>query len=292
MYQFFQRVAKLSIILMLAAGIFHPNAMAQKSSGINRNESRRVEYVSKTFAVNNGGVPNIVIETFDGRIAVHRWDKPEVKLTAVKSAQDDYEMRGISLKTDVSKGDILIAADFDKTFSREINFNGQKILSNSALAEIEVYVPRNVNLQASSGDGDIRLYGISGDLNLATKDGAIEVEKAQGRLRAITDDGQIDIKNFKGEATIVSGDGQINLDGRFTQLAARTKDGEISLALASDVNAFIETNSESVSNKDGLAIAETNDDSLRNVRRWRAGNGGETFKLSTEKGSIYLRRAN
>lgn len=277
---------------MLAAGVFHPKAMAQNSSGSNGSKSRRVENVSKTFAVNNSnGVPNIVIETFDGRISVHRWDKPEVKLTALKSAQDDYEMRGISLKTSAAKNDIIIAADFDKTFSREINFNGQKVLSNSAAAEIEVYVPRNANLQASSGDGDIRLEDISGDLNLTTKDGAIEVENAQGRLRVNTDDGQIDIKNFKGEASVVSGDGQINLDGRFTQLAARTRDGGISLALASDVNAFIETNSESVSNKAGLIIAETNDDSLRNVRRWKAGNGGETFKLITEKGSIYLRRA-
>lgn len=295
MYQFFQRAILLSTILLLVAAIFHQDAMAQKSNDIKQNESRRVEYVSKTFAVDRGIVPNIVIKTFDGRISVHRWDKSEVKLTAVKSAQDDYEMRGISLKTDVSKGDILIAAAFDKSFNREINFNGQMISSNSAAAEFEVYVPHNVNLQAASGDGDIRLNGISGDLNLTTEDGEIQIENAEGRLRVVTDDGQIDIKNFQGAADVSSGDGQINLDGRFTQLAAQTKDGEISLALASDVNAFIETTSESVllsaKSKAGFIVAETNKVSLGNVRRWRAGNGGETFKLSTEKGSIYLRRA-
>ena len=294
MYQFFQRVAKLSIILLLltVAGIFNWNAAAQNLSGVNRNEPRAVEYVSKTFAVNSEiGVPNIVIKTFDGRISVHRWDTPEVKLTAVKSAQDEYEMRGITLKTDTSKGDILIAADFDKAFSREINYKGQKVLSNSASAEFEVYAPRNVNLHASSGDGDIRIDGVTGDLDLTTKDGAVEVSNAQGRLRLETDDGQIDVKNFNGEATVMSGDGQINLDGRFTQLAARTKDGEISLTLSSGVNAFIETISESVSNKAGLTVADNNNDSPQNVRRWKVGSGGETFKLSTEKGSIYLRRA-
>ncbi len=242
MYQFFQRVAKLSIILLLAAGVFHPKATAQNLSDTNHNQSRRVENVTKTFAVNsNDGVPIIVVKTFDGRISVHRWDTPEVKLTAVKSARDDYEMRGINLKTDVSKGEILIAADFDKAFSREINYNGQKVLSNSAAAEFEVYVPRNANLHASSGDGDIRIDGVTGDLDLTTKDGAVEVSNAQGRLRLETDDGQIDVKNFNGEATVISGDGQINLDGRFTQLSARTKDGAISLALSSGVNALIET---------------------------------------------------
>lgn len=245
--------------------------------------------VSKTFPV--GGVPRVRVETFDGSITVRTWDKPEVALITIKRARDEWEMRGINLRAEQNGSEVFVSASFDKAFSREATFNGQRVLSNSASADLEVYVPRNVNLHATSGDGGIRAEGMTGDLKLRTEDGSIEASNVHSRLQARTDDGQIDITDFEGEADARTNDGPINLAGRFTQLKAWTKDGEISLTLPVDVNATIETRAGLVSNRDGVATAESVGNSSPNVKHWRVGNGGSTFELGTEKGSIYLRRA-
>ena len=253
-------------------------------------EPRRVEQrVSKTFTVS--GVPRVRLETFDGNITVRAWDKSEVTFNFAKSAQDEHEMRGISLRADEGGGEVRATATFDKAYSREQTFNGRRVLSNGASVELEVYVPRNVNLYAASGDGGISAEGVIGELDLRAKDGPIEVSNARASLRAGTGDGAIAIKNFYGDADAHTADGPISLSGHFTQLVARTEDGEISLALPAGTNATIETSAESVSNKDGVATAEIVKGSSPNVRRWRVGGGGNTFKLSTRKGSIYVRRA-
>jgi Putative adhesin len=246
-----------------------------------------VERESKSFPVS--GVPSVRVKTFDGAITVRGWNQEEVKLLIIKSAHDEREARGITVRAEQQGREILITADFDKSYSREITMNGARVLSNSAQVDIEIYVPRRVNLRALSGDNGMRVEGIEGEVELRTKDGAIVVKDAAGSLRVSTGDGQIEITNFDGEAEAQTGDGPIKLAGRFTQVVARTEDGEISLTLAAGTNAIIETNSNHVFNRDQLAVEEAGDGSSGRVRRWRIGSGGGVFKLHTDEGSVELR---
>lgn len=284
-----RKLMALSALAVLFGCLLLPGSAAQGQHPTADGARLREVDESKTFHVS--GVPRVVIETFDGSITIHGWDRPEVMFAAVKLARDDQEMRGISLRSEQSGGRVLINASFNSAFGREVTFNGHRVLSNSASAELEVYVPRKVYLQASSGDGRISVESVAGELDLFAKDGTVEASNVSGSLRVRTCDGRIDINNFDGAADVRSDDGPLNLEGRFTKLEARTKDGEISLELRTDVNATIETRAELVSNQDGVAVAEGVRDSRRNVRRWKVGAGGNTFELSTEKGSIYLRRS-
>ena len=246
---------------------------------------------SKSFAAT--GTPRVRVETFDGYVTVRAWDKPEVSLTAFKRASDEHEMKGIKLRAEQSGGEIVLAAEFDKSFARAVRKEGERVVAFTSGASVsyELFVPRKAVVRASTGDGRLIVEGVNGELELRTGDGPIQVTGGRGRLHAETGDGRINVSDFDGEAEARTGDGRISLDGRFTRLDARTGDGSISLALPTGTNATLETNAESVFN-DGLAVAEGEDSqsATRRVRRWRIGQGGNLFSLHTGDGQIFLRQ--
>jgi DUF4097 and DUF4098 domain-containing protein YvlB len=244
---------------------------------------------SNTYQVS--GSPRVRVETFDGAVTVHAWDKNEVSYTATKRAFDEKEMKGVTVQAQGGGGnEVTLRALFDKTFAHSYHEHDGRVTSYSSNADVEfdLYVPRNASLFISSGDGRLRVEGVNGEFELHTGDGTIDVTGSRGRLRAETGDGRIRVEDFDGDADARTGDGRISLDGNFRSLSARTGDGTISLSLPEGSNATIETNAESVSN-DGVAVAETPDAENR-VRRWRIGGGGQTFTLHTGDGRIILRR--
>lgn len=260
-----------------------------KGRVIVRDDSRRqIERESKTLAVT--GTPRVRLESFDGAIYVHAWDKSEVQYTATKRASDEREMKGIKLQAQGGGSDVTIRAEFDKSFARAYETRNGRVTSfvSNASTELDVYVPRNSTLFVSTGDGRLRVDGVSGELELRTGDGSIDVTGARGRLRAETGDGSVRVENFEGYAEARTGDGRITLDGNFKSLAARTGDGTISLTLPEGANATVETDSESVFN-DGVAVAESPNDAR--IRRWRIGSGSsQVISLRTGDGNIVLRR--
>ncbi|MET0625946.1 MAG: DUF4097 family beta strand repeat-containing protein [Pyrinomonadaceae bacterium] len=242
---------------------------------------------SKSYPVS--GAPRVRVETFDGAINVHAWDKPEVMYTAVKRATDERELQGIKLTAEAAGGEVKLRAEFDKSFAHVYREQGGRVTtySSNASAEFDLYVPRNSTLFVSTGDGRLRVDGVTGELDIRTGDGPIDVTGARGKLRAETGDGRIRIDNFDGDADTRTGDGRITLDGNFRSLSARTGDGTISLTLPEGANATVETNASSVFN-DGVAVAETEGEAR--VRRWRVGSGGQVLTLRTGEGQIILRR--
>ncbi len=112
---------KLTALLLFVTGIMCRNTSAQNLNQNKDDAHRRIERISKSFVVS--GTPRVAIETFDGRITIHGWDKPTVMFTALKKAQDEREMSGIGLDAKQDGSEISIAAGFDKAFSREMIIN-------------------------------------------------------------------------------------------------------------------------------------------------------------------------
>ena len=247
---------------------------------------------SKNFQTS--GAPRLSVQTFDGHVTVRAWDRNEVSYTAFKRAHGEREMRGITLRADQSGQEITLSAEFDKSFAEEVRKAGDRVVSFSTGASVnyEIFVPRNASVRATTGDGRMSVEGVSGELVLRTGDGSVDVTGGRGRLSVQTGDGRINVSGYEGEVEARTGDGRIALDGRFARLSALTGAGSIQLSLPRDLNAVVETDSESVIN-DGLASEEGGDAAGtegRRVRRWRVGRGGErTFTLRTGDGRIVLR---
>jgi DUF4097 and DUF4098 domain-containing protein YvlB len=248
---------------------------------------RLVERESKSFNVS--GVPRVVLHTFDGSINIQPSNEATVRFSAVKRARDEQAMRGIRLRAEQTGNTVNIIAEFDQTLARNNSESG-----TGAAVALDVWVPRNANVQVKSGDGRLRLNGIEGEIELHTGDGSVDVTESRGRLRVETGDGRVRVAGFDGDATVQTGDGRISLEGRFTKLSARTGDGAITLALPAGVNARIETDSERVINDLSAVAEEAEADTEtpeRRVRHWRVGSGaGSQITLRTGDGQIFLRR--
>jgi len=227
---------------------------------------------TRTFAVN--GSPRVTINTFDGRVTVHGWDKPEVTYTAVKGSHDEEGLKGISIEAQQQGEAISIVAKTEDEENSTVSF--------------DVYVPRQSSLHVSSNDGALNLEGVTGQITLRSGDGPIEVANGGGELQVNTGDGVIRVIKFDGQVDARTGDGAINLDGNFNSLSARTGDGTISLTVPAGSSFTIETNAPDEISNEGFVVAEDITPSPR-VKRWKIGNGGKVFVLKTGEGKILLR---
>lgn len=227
---------------------------------------------TKTFAVS--GSPRVNINTFDGHVIIHGWDKQEVTYHATKGAHDENSLKEISIQTQQQGNTISITANNNELQHGSVNF--------------DVYVPRQSSLHVSSGDGALNLEGVSGQITLRSGDGPIEVANGGGQLQVNTGDGLVRVIKFDGQVDARTGDGAIDLDGNFNSLSARTGDGTISLSVPAGSSFTIETNAPDDISNEGFNVAEDITPSPR-VKRWRIGNGGRIFVLKTGDGKILLR---
>jgi DUF4097 and DUF4098 domain-containing protein YvlB len=227
---------------------------------------------SKTFAVS--GSPRVTINTFDGHVTIHGWDKPEVTYNATKGSHDENSLKEITIQAQQTGSAITITANNNDQQYGSVNF--------------DVYVPRQSSLHVSSGDGALNLEGVTGQITLRSGDGPIEVANGGGQLQVNTGDGVIRVIKFEGQVDARTGDGEIALDGNFNSLSARTGDGQISLTVPAGSSFTIETNAPDDISNEGFNVAEDITPSPR-VKRWRIGNGGKVFILKTGDGKILLR---
>jgi len=245
--------------------------VVRRSSGEVYND-RVTAKESRSFAVS--GSPRVTINTFDGQVTIHGWDKPEVMYNATKGAPDENSLKEITIQAQQTGGVITITANNNDQQYGSVNF--------------DVYVPRKSSLHVSSGDGALNLDGVSGQITLRSGDGPIEVANGGGELQVNTGDGVIRVIKFEGQVDARTGDGEIALDGNFNSLSARTGDGQISLTVPAGSSFTIETNAPDEISNEGFNVAEDVTPSPR-VKRWRIGNGGKIFVLKTGDGKILLR---
>lgn len=173
----------------------------------------RVERRVSTIPVN--GKPNLRIKAPGCSVRVTGNDSSEVKYTVTqiaRSRQDDT----IDVKENKSGNDIEIVIDAGNTSSRSV-------------ARIDVTVPKRSDLSIIT-DGEIRVTGVTGTLDLKGEDGAVSVIDTEGSLKVSAADGMIRLVGVKGSASVSTEDGPISLDGRFESLDARSGDGSIPYA--------------------------------------------------------------
>ena len=226
---------------------------------------------TKSFPVTGSARVNVI--TYDGAIVVHGWDKSEVMYKADKRTSDEQEANEIAVKGEQQGSNISVIASSP---------------AGHGTTNLEVFVPRNVSLNVSSGDGQLTLDGVAGDLTLRTGDGSVQVANAGGQLKVNTGDGPIKVSSFNGQLEARTGDGPINLDGKFVALNARTGSGSVTLATTPDASFTLETDAEQVTNE-GLTMTEDLAPSPR-VKRWKIGKGGKVFVISTGDGRVLLRQ--
>jgi DUF4097 and DUF4098 domain-containing protein YvlB len=272
----------------------------------------------KTFTVT--GQPNIVLDTFDGAIELHSWDRAEVEVEIEKRAMEQALIDEMKVEAE-QQGDRIVVK---VTGPARAEFRGVTVgIHISPTARLRVAVPRNSNIEATSGDGSIRAEAIEGRLVLNTSDGSVTGTRIGGDVQIRSGDGSIRLDNATGTLDLETTDGSIGIDGRPSVLKARTGDGSIRAQIDGDAAMLgdwdLTTSDGSVvltlpDGFNGELDAETSDGTVRSSHpaledaardhdgeggdrrerrrtlRAKMGEGGRTLRVRTGDGSIRIER--
>lgn len=165
------------------------------------------------------GRPSLKVITDDGRVRVGVWDRKEVGLR-VETRGWRLNDREVRVAESHSGNDILLEVKQPR-FRVDWGFVSRRWIT------IDLWVPRGVDLDINTGDGDVIVPGVEGRIDIHTGDGDIAVDDAHGELRLRTGDGRITGERLDGSLVAHSGDGTVRVEGRFQGLDISTGDGSI-----------------------------------------------------------------
>ena len=274
----------------------------------------------KTFTVT--GQPDLVLDTFDGAIEVHSWDRNEIEVEVEKRAMEQTLLDEIKIDAQQAGDKVTVKVTGPSRGDRGGVTIGVHV---SPTARMRVTVPRSLSLSAHSGDGSIRAEALDGRIVLNTTDGSVVGSRLGGDIQIRSGDGSIRLDQISGKIDLETTDGSIGLEAKPTVLKARTgdgsirariepdsvmadnwelttSDGTITLALPVDFNAELdaETSDGTVRAERSLFPDERGDESdgdgrderreRRRTLRSKLGEGGKTFRIRSGDGSIRIER--
>ena len=254
------------------------------------------------------GKPDIRLTTFDGAIEVNSWDRREVVVDVEKRGATRQAVESIDVKVS-QNGDrieVEVRRPRDESFSG-IGFH------RSAHAKLIVSVPREVTLLARTGDGAIRIDGVSGRLELRTGDGSIRAVDVSGELLLGTGDGSVSVDRAEGRLDVETGDGGVDVTGKLSAVKLHTGDGSIvyraetgtemtddweistgdgsvAIYLPTAFNAELDAHTGDGAIRNDLGVeSDGSDKNNRRTVRGRLGSGGRLLRVRTGDGTIRLR---
>jgi len=241
----------------------------------------RADDWSKTYTVT--GKPELRIDTNDGNVSVTTWDRSQIEARVStegwRIGEDEVRIRESQSGASV---------DLDVHVPNRWGIGGRRRVS------IELKVPREDSLNIHTGDGNISLEDVKGDLRLRSGDRRIEGAGLEGDLEAKSGDGNIRVRGRFDVLRLETGDGQINAEaGPGSRVAsdwsARSGDGSINLRVPGNLNAQLDlhTGDGHITLDFPVTLSGT---MSRSTIRGQLNGGGPTLMVHTGDGSIRLEK--
>src|SRR3954468_15985769 len=259
----------------------------------------------KRFTVK--GAPSVHLTTFDGAIQIQSWDKTEVLVEIEKRGPTREAVEALEVKSS-QDGDTI---DVEVLKPRGTFGFGVRV---SGSARLNVWLPRQSQVKARSGDGSILVEHVKGAVDLHTGDGGIRLNDVSGELTLNTGDGSITADDVQGRLAVDTGDGAVTISGDVSSLRIHTGDGSIIyraqgatsmtedwdittgdgailLYLPQDFSAELDAHTGDGGIRNDLSVAaEATGEINRRTVRGRIGDGGRQLRLRTGDGAITLKK--
>lgn len=203
-------------------------AVASSACEINLDTEGVTATETRTFEVT--GRPDLVLETFDGNIEIHSWDRDAIEIEVEKRAMEQALLDEIQIAAEQDGNRVTLKVTGPASRSRGVTIGARM----SPGARLRVAMPRAANLQAASGDGSIAVEDLAGTIVLRTEDGSVRAARLSGDIRVHSGDGSIRMERVAGRLDLETTDGTIALDATPTMLRGRTGDGPIRVTVQPD----------------------------------------------------------
>ena len=257
------------------------------------------------------------ISNFNGPVDVRAAQGTTAELRAEKhTSRGGLSIQDIAFDLQTSSnGDVNICAtirDADycggrRGYSNDNNDWGNRRGNTSVV--MTVLLPRGARLKVSTGNGEVTVKQVGGDVQASTGNGAVHIDGTEGTVKASTGNGDVDVRNARSAVKVSTGNGRVNvstsdgpvevhtgngsIDVQMTQLKARddmsfsTGSGSVRVKLPAGYNGELDasTGSGQIDSEFELKIQGRMD-----PRRVRAtiGTGGPRLKMSSGSGRLEI----
>jgi hypothetical protein len=221
------------------------------------------------------GSTKVNIEAKGCAVSVRGWDKSEVQYVVTEVAGRRGQAATVTENRQDSTITLKVLNNSDGSA-----FPMPAFQLDPERVRVEVYVPRKTNLRIMT-DGEIRVDGVSGNIELKGDDEAINIRDVEGQLNLTADQARVRVIGFKGDFDSQTACGDVFLEGDFKKLSARATDGTVTLTLPENANASFVSNTEVEG--DGVEVVQEDETT------WRLGRGGARFNFDFNEGKLVVR---
>ena len=181
---------------------------------------------SKDFNVT--GSPRLTVETGDANVHISA-SNSESNIIEARITTHNWKIGsdGIQIYDRQNGDEVQLEVRFPRRWAR-IDFGNRRV-------DVELRVPSRASLNIKTGDGNIDLSGIDGDVILQSGDGHLTISDVEGKVRANTGDGPVKMNGCKGDVTLHTGDGRIEVEAFEGSLHVETGDGRVRVSGRFDV---------------------------------------------------------
>ncbi|HEY7112810.1 MAG TPA: DUF4097 family beta strand repeat-containing protein [Thermoanaerobaculia bacterium] len=150
------------------------------------------EVFEKAFSME--GVTKVSLENVNGQINAQAWDKPYVKVRAVKSASSAEALNETEIRVRKVGDEIKIETI---TPRRRRLFGFLDLGTRNVKVDYELWVPTAAATRLETCNGRVEGSGFSSDLSIDSVNGSIDLREVAGPVKATTVNGSVRVA-FKG----------------------------------------------------------------------------------------------
>jgi DUF4097 and DUF4098 domain-containing protein YvlB len=177
----------------------------------------RADEWSKTYAIS--GRADLHVGTDDGDVSIISADQKQIDAHVTT---EGYKIAPSEVRIEESQ-----SGDHVTINVKLPHFNWSFWGGRHHSLRLEVRVPRELDLDVHTGDGNVSAQALAGRIQIDTGDGNVNANVLKGDLKMHSGDGHITGSGLDGSLMVNTGDGHITVDGRFDALDLKTGDGNI-----------------------------------------------------------------
>jgi DUF4097 and DUF4098 domain-containing protein YvlB len=250
------------------------NSYSQTNTNVNQvirlDETERFE---QSYPLNPNG--RVSVSNINGSITVEAWDRNEIRLEAVKTADSRETLAEVELRIESRPDSFSIETDYGSWKNRD----GQKWRERKLRVDFRLMAPRGAVLD--------EIESVNGSITLSNFTNQTKASAVNGEIRAT---------NLRGTANLSTVNGTTSADFETVQPNSRislsTVNGSVNLLLPSDINATVkaDTVNGNISNDFGLPVRKGQ--YVGRDLHGRIGTGEAQINLDSVNGGLNIKRKN
>ncbi|HEV2720626.1 MAG TPA: DUF4097 family beta strand repeat-containing protein [Thermoanaerobaculia bacterium] len=229
----------------------------------------------RAFDVRPGA--RLVVENVNGRVTVTAWNEPRVRVIAyqhVESRDSDVARKTMAGLLTIIPDANGLRVRTNQPKNADGLFSWLAGMSVEARVTYDISVPRTMNLDIETVNGQLAAFNVTGVLRFSTTNGRINLERCAGELDASTTNGSVAVEML----SVVPG----------RPVKVSTTNGRISLTLPRTMAARIDASTSNGSVSSDIPV-QTTAAGRHELRGTMNGGGNAELSLHTTNGSIEIK---